>query len=165
MLIRDERSSDIPAISAVTDAAFKGHPHSSGTEARIIDALRAAGALAISLVTEDAGKIVGHIAFSPVRTGAGSAGWYALGPVAVLPARQRAGIGGELVRHGLSRLRAIGAAGCLLVGDPAYYCRFGFVLDPALTWRDLPAGYLQHLVLDGAAPRGDVSFHPAFDIA
>lgn len=165
MLIREENMGDVAAIRAITEAAFENHPHSSQTEGRIIDALREAGALALSLVAEDGGKVMGHVAFSQVAIGEVTGDWYALGPVSVAPALQRMGIGGALIRRGLERLKEAGAAGCVLVGDPSYYRRFGFVVDNALTWRDLPAGYLQYLSFSGDVPRGEVRFHPAFDVA
>lgn len=164
MLIRDERPDDAPTITAITQSAFENHPHSNQTEGRIIDALRSADAMTVSLVADDDGEIVGHIAFSPVIIDDADGIWFALGPISVSPARQRRGVGSDLIRHGLERLKAKGAAGCVLIGEPAYYQRFGFTLDPALTYRDLPAGYLQYLSLDGSIPRGEVSFHPAFDV-
>lgn len=165
MLIRDERPDDAPAISAITDAAFTDHPHSNQTEARIVDALRAAEAMTVSLVAEKDGDIIGHIAFSPVIIDEADGIWFALGPVSVAPSSQRSGAGSALIRDGLERLKAKGAAGCVLIGDPAYYQRFGFSVDPDLTYRDLPDGYLQSLSLNGARAKGEVSFHPAFDVS
>lgn len=165
MLIREENKGDVAAIRVITEAAFENHPHSIQTEGRIISALREAGALALSLVAEDGGKVMGHVAFSQVTIEDVAGDWNALGPISVAPALQRMGIGGALIRHGLERLKQAGAAGCVLVGDPAYYRRFGFVADNDLTWRDLPKGYLQYLSFSGDVPRGEVRFHPAFDVA
>ncbi|UFX44113.1 N-acetyltransferase [Bradyrhizobium sp. 41S5] len=166
MQIRDERDEDAAAISRVTAAAFANAPHSSGTEARIVAALRQAGALTISLaaVSDDA-SIVGHVAFSPVQIDRAAGRWYGLGPVSVVPDMQRQGIGGALIREGLARLAALNADGCVLLGDPSYYSRFGFVSDPALTYGGAPSPYFQRLVLKGEPPKGDVSYHPAFDVA
>lgn len=139
-------------------------PFSVGDEARVIDALRAAGALTISLVAVSAdGEVVGHVAFSPVRIDGRASDWYGLGPVSVVPELQRCGVGSALTTHGLDRLSALKADGCVLLGDPNYYARFGFVSDPALTYQGKPNRYFQRLVLRPPAPAGDVSFHPAFD--
>lgn len=164
MIIRQENDGDADAIHALTAAAFQGKPYSDGTEAHIVDGLRAAGALTISLVAEDYDEIVGHVAFSPVTINGRPGRWYGLGPISVAPARQRRGIGTALIEAGLSRLRALGAAGCILLGDPAYYGRFGFVSDPVLRYRDVDPRYLQRLVFHGDAPAGEVAFHPAFDL-
>jgi putative acetyltransferase len=163
MIIRLENEGDADAIHEVTVAAFLGRPYSSGTEARIVGALRAAGALPISLVAEDHDEIVGHVAFSPVTINRQPSRWYALGPVSVLPRWQRRGIGTALIETGLSQARALGAEGCILLGDPAYYGRFGFVSDLALRYRDVDPRYLQRLSFTGDAPTGEVAFHPAFD--
>ncbi len=161
--IRPERSGDASAIGALAEAAFRDHPHGSGTEAAIVAALRRAAALEPSLVADDAGRIVGHVAFSPVAVNGADVGWFALGPLSVLPGRQRRGIGGALVREGLARLRAIGAGGCVLVGDPAYYGRFGFAADAALELDGMPARYVLCLPLrGGGVPGGRLAFHAAF---
>ena len=131
MQIRDERPADAAAIRAVTDAAFAGVPHSNQTESRIIDALRKAGALTLSLVALRREQLVGHIAFSPVLIDGVACDWYGLGPVSVVPELQGLGVGAALIRAGLERLRDIGARGCVLLGDPRYYGRFGFVRSGA----------------------------------
>lgn len=165
MQIRLERPEDAATIHALTDAAFKGMPFSDQTEARVIDGLRAAGALSLSLVATEGGEIVGHIAFSPVQINGESSDWYGLGPVSVWPGHQRRGIGQALIRDGLRRLRSLGAGGCVLLGAPAYYGRFGFESDPDLYEIGAPPGAFQRLSLDGSRPRGKVSFHPAFDVS
>jgi putative acetyltransferase len=119
VIIRDETESDINAIVEVTKKAFETLAISNHTEEFIIKALREANALVISLVAEADGKVVGHIAFSAVTISDESAGWYGLGPVSVLPELQRQGIGKTLIHKGLSLLRALGAKGCVLVGDRA----------------------------------------------
>src|SRR3990172_2019973 len=124
MIIRNERESDVGVISEVTKEAFENHPHSNHTEQFIVDALRAANALTVSLVAEVDGKVVGHIAFSPVTISDGSQNWYGLGPISVLPECQKQGIGKSLIDEGLSLLKALGAKGCVLVGEPKYYERF-----------------------------------------
>jgi putative acetyltransferase len=126
MIIRKETDADIEAITEVTIAAFKTLPISNHTEQFIIKALRAEGALTISLVAEIEARIVGHIAFSPVKITDGTTNWYGLGRVSVLPEYQKKGIGKSLVNEGLSFLKELGGRGCALVGDPNYYRRFGF---------------------------------------
>lgn len=160
--IRDESTADIAAITTVTIAAFATLEISNHTEQYIIAALREAGALTVSLVAEVDGRVVGHIAFSPVTISDGSPGWYGLGPVSVLPEYQRQGIGGALIREGISRLKNIGARGCCLVGHPGYYGRFGFRNSAELTLEGVPAEVFFALSLDGQMPQGLVGFHPAF---
>lgn len=162
-IIRDEREEDAGAIRAVTLAAFAGMPYSQQTEAAIVEALRAADALAVSLVAVEGGEIVGHVAFSPVTVEAEAApGWFGVGPLSVRPDRQRRGVGTALMRAGLARLADAGAKGCVLVGDPGYYRRFGFKASSSLRYPDLPAEYFQVLALAPQAPSGTVAFHPAF---
>jgi predicted N-acetyltransferase YhbS len=91
VLIRSETSADVNAIAEVTVAAFKTLAISNHMEQFIIAALRAAKALTVSLVAEVDGRVVGHIAFSPVTISDGSPNWYGLGPVSVLPECQRRG--------------------------------------------------------------------------
>jgi len=131
--IRPESPADAPAIFAVTEAAFRTAAHSAGTEQFIVNALRRAGALAISLAAELDGSVIGHVAVSPVTVSDGAPGWYGLGPISVLPQHQRSGVGSQLMRAALQALRDRGAAGCLLVGDPGYYRRFGFEAATELT--------------------------------
>ena len=163
MLVRDEMDGDRAAIAAVTTAAFDGHPYSSGTEAAIIDGLRRADALALSLVAEENGVVLGHIAFSRVSIGADDRGeWYGLGPLSVRPDRQGGGIGTLLVRAGLERIQDHGARGCVLVGDSGYYSRFGFEQCPRLSYDGVPPDYFLALWFDGPLPAGVVRFHSAF---
>lgn len=156
---------DVEAIGAVTRDAFRDHPHSRQTEALIIDALRVAGALSLSLVAERAERIVGHITFSPVTITGGASGWYALGPLAVAPEAQGAGVGSALVWQGLRHLRQQGAAGCVALGEPAYYGRFGFRSTPALRLKGAPAGCFLARPFVRLVPLGSVSYHAAFDLA
>ena len=162
MIVRDERAGDEAAIAAVTAAAFAGKPYSDQTEPLIIERLRHARALTLSLVAEDEAEIVGHVAFSRIEIEDGAPGWYGLGPVSVRPDRQGQGIGGRLIREGLARLQALEAGGCALVGDPGYYARFGFRHSDALSYPGLPPQYFIVLLLRGTEPSGIVRFHPAF---
>lgn len=162
MTIRSEKSTDIDAITEVTVAAFKNHPISKQTEQFIVKALRDAGALTVSLVAEVEGKVVGHAAFSPVTISDGSPNWYGLGPISVLPAYQRRGIGKALVREGLSLLKARGGKGCMLVGDPEYYKRFGFKNMPALIHPGIPQEVFLVLPFGETVAHGTVMFHKGF---
>ena len=162
IVVRREALSDVVAIRAVTIAAFLDAPHAAHTEQFIVDALRDAGALSISLVAEQAGEVVGHVAVSPVSLSDGSMDWYGLGPISVKPELQRRGIGSLLMRAVLEQLRERGAGGCVLVGDPAYYSRFGFQRDCGLALPGVPPEYFQALRLGISSPRGVVTFHDAF---
>ena len=164
MLIRPEQPGDVDAIAAITRSAFAGRAYSSGTEAAIVDRLRKAGALLLSLVATDPDP-VGHIAFSPVRIDGEDLGWVGLGPVSVRPDRQLCGIGGALIRQGLADMKARGARGCVLLGDPGYYRRFGFRTDPALRYTSAPAQYFMCLPFAAEVPSGEVTYHAAFDAA
>ncbi|PKP99850.1 MAG: GNAT family N-acetyltransferase [Alphaproteobacteria bacterium HGW-Alphaproteobacteria-13] len=161
--IRPERADDAAVIRSVTQAAFRLNSHSSGTEGAIIDALREAGVLMLSLVAVTGDAVVGHIAFSPVTIDGDHRRWFGLGPVAVRPDLHGRGIGGALIREGLARLRQAGAKGCVLAGDPDYYRRFGFAHDPGLRYADVPAEYFMRLMFDEPAPTGQVRFHAGFD--
>ncbi len=162
VLIRNETSGDVSAIVEVTVAAFKTLAISNHTEQFVIAALRAAKALAVSLVAEVDGRIVGHIAFSPVTISDGSRNWYGLGPVSVLPECQRRGIGSALIQKGISRLKDLGARGCCLVGHPEYYRRFGFQNIRGLVHEGVPEEVFFALSLDGRIRQGTVEFHAGF---
>jgi putative acetyltransferase len=164
MVIRSETPEDFSAIRDVNLEAFRDHPYSRQTEHLIVEALRGAGALEVSLVADDDGEVVGHIAFSRASVGGVSAGWYLLGPVAVLPERQGRGVGRALVESGLGELRARSASGCVLVGDPGFYRRFGFAARPGLTWHGVPDENVLCLPLDAQAPAGEIVAHPAFAV-
>ena len=146
----------------VTVAAFKTLEISHHTEQFIIEALRAAKALTLSLVAEVEGHVVGHIAFSPVSISDGTRNWYGLGPVSVLPAYQRQGIGKALIGQGLSRLKGMGAQGCCLVGHPYYYRKFGFQNVSGLVHEGVPPEVFLALSFDGHNPQGTVTFHEGF---
>lgn len=162
IVIRSETNGDIDAIAEVTVAAFSTLEISNHTEQYIIEALRAGNALAVSLVAEMGGRVVGHIAFSPVTISDGTPGWYGLGPVSVLPECQRHGIGKALIRAGLARLRNKQARGCCLVGHPEYYRKFGFDNAPGLVLEGVPAEFFFALAFDGRVPQGTVTFHEGF---
>ena len=161
-IIRDETDADIAAITEVTVAAFKSLEISSHTEQFIIEALRAANALSLSLVAEIDGRVIGHIAFSPLTISDGTNNWYALGPVSVLPEYQRQGVGKALIQEGLSRLKDMSARGCCLVGHPDYYRKFGFKNVSDLVCEGVPQEVFFALSFDGHIPHGKVAFHEAF---
>jgi len=161
-LIRDETRDDVAAITELTVAAFETLAISSHTEQYIVEALRAAGALAVSLVAVRDRRVVGHIAFSPVEMSDGTPEWYGLGPVSVLPELQRQGIGKALIQEGLSRLKRLGARGCCLVGHPEYYGRFGFQNVRGLAVPGVPEDAFFAMSFDGRMPRGIVEFHEGF---
>lgn len=162
ILIRDEARHDAEVIAEVTVAAFDSLEISNHTEQFIVEALRSAGALTVSLVAEVDGHVVGHIAFSPVTISDGSNNWYGLGPVSVLPLYQRMGIGKALIREGLSRLKELGAKGCCLVGHPQYYRKFGFENVAGLVVEGVPEEVFFALSFDGRFPQGNVTFHEGF---
>jgi putative acetyltransferase len=162
IVIRGETDADVGAITEVTIAAFKTLEISNHTEQFIVAALRTAKVLTVSLVAEMDGRVIGHIAFSPVTLSDGTRNWYGLGPVSVLPAYQRQGIGKALIREGLSRLRDIPARGCCLVGHPDYYRKFGFKNVPGLVYEGVPREVFFALSFDGQTPQGTVAFHEGF---
>ena len=164
MIIRPETPADYPAIREILIAAFADPPFSHQTEHLIVEALRSDNALTLSLVAEIDGKVVGQIAFSPVAIGGKDCGWLGLGPVAVSPSLQRQGIGQALVNEGLKQIRGLGAKGCVLVGDPAFYRRFGFENNPALRMEGIPPEVLMCLPIGGEMPEGNVAHHPAFHV-
>jgi putative acetyltransferase len=160
--IRSETPADAGAITGVTVAAFQTLEISQHTEQFIVAALRAARALTVSLVAEVDGRVIGHIAFSPVTISDGTQNWYGLGPVSVLPEYQRQGIGKALIREGLSRLKAMNAGGCCLVGHPDYYRKSGFRNVPGLVCEGVPPEVFFAMSFDGHIPQGTVTFHEAF---
>ena len=160
---RVETAGDVRIIEAVTIAAFLNAPHTSHTEQHIVDALRMSGALAVSLVAEANGSVVGHIAVSPVSIADGTSAWFGMGPVSVLPEHQRRGIGSQLVREALRLLRSRGAGGCVVLGEPEYYGRFGFQADANLVLPGVPPRYFQAVSFGSSRPQGVVTYHAAFN--
>ncbi len=165
MIIRNEKPSDIEAITEVTIAAFKNCQYGNHTEQFIIHALRAADALTVSLVADVEGIVVGHIAFSPVTISGQNGGWYGVGPVSVRPDRQRQGIGKSLIHEGLRLLKETGAKGCVLVGDPKYYEQFGFRNLLELILEGVPQEYFLALPFGQNKTQGTVVFHEGFNAA
>ncbi len=162
IVIRNETPGDVCAITEVTIAAFETLEISGHTEQFIVEELRAAHALAVSLVAELDGRVIGHVAFSPVSISDGTPDWYGLGPVSVLPAYQRQGVGKMLIQEGLARLKILQAQGCCLVGHPEYYRKFGFTNPPGLRLDGVPPEVFFALCFSGAVPQGTVAFHEGF---
>lgn len=163
MIIRAETPADILSIHALTAEAFAGAARSSGTEPAIVDALRKAGALYLSLVAVQDGVVVGHVAFSPVLIDGRDFCWMGLGPISVLPPFQHRGIGTALIEEGLRKLRRENVGGCVVLGDPGYYGRFGFSASHALSYDEVPPEYFQSLVMTGGPAAGTVTYHAGFD--
>ena len=162
MRIRKEEPSDTAGIEAATIAAFRNATHTNHAEQFIVRALRNAGQLTVSLVAEDNGSIIGHVAVSPVAISSGAERWYGLGPISVMPGHQGRGVGTQLMEHALAELRALGAAGCVVLGEPGYYSRFGFKAEPSLVLPGVPAEYFQAISFNGSLPHGTVSYHDSF---
>ncbi|XXJ19815.1 GNAT family N-acetyltransferase [Desulfovibrio caledoniensis] len=166
MHIRLETVGDIAAIREVEYAAFRNHPqHAPGaepTEHLIVDALRGSGRLSLSLVAGYRGEVAGHVALSPASVGRDGTGWYMLGPVGVSPDRQGRGVGSALVREALDIMRNRSVYGVVLVGDPAFYGRFGFRGRPGLIMEGVPQEYVLAVSFDGREPQGAICSDPAF---
>ena len=160
--IRSEQAADTGRITEVTELAFREAAHTCGREYAIVEGLRAAGALALSLVAVSELGIVGHVAASPVTLSEATGDWFGIGPISVLPGCQRQGIGSRLMEAALSQLRARGARGCVLVGDPRFYTRFGFQSDATLVVPGVPPEVSLCLRFVPGGDRGTAIFHGAF---
>jgi putative acetyltransferase len=164
MIIREERQGDAERIREVNLAAFE-----TSTEADLVDALRRQATPLVSLVAEDDANVIGHIVFSPV-TLASDPGLILMGlaPMAVVPSRQRQGVGSTLVREGLERCRRLDVAAVVVLGYPEYYPRFGFVPAVRLSLRseyDVPEEvFMVRELRDGVfrGLSGTIRYHPVF---
>lgn len=123
MIVRSESPGDIAGIRVVEEAAFL-----QSAEADLVDDLRTAGDSVFSLVAVEGETVTGHAMFSRLQAPFPA---LALGPVAVLPDRQRMGVGSRLIREGIARNEAAGWLGIFVLGDPAFYRRFGFDVGKA----------------------------------
>ncbi|MEQ9021649.1 MAG: N-acetyltransferase, partial [Pseudomonadales bacterium] len=132
LIIRREQPSDYDEIKQVIQLAFEDAPYSAQQEHLIVQTLRSAGALNLGIVAQISADIIGFAGISPVQISDGAAHWYGLGPIAVLPRFQGQSVGSMLVDDILSRLKSRGAAGCVVLGDPDFYGRFGFEPDQRL---------------------------------
>jgi putative acetyltransferase len=161
MIIRLETSGDVADIRDVVRAAFAG-----GQEADLVDSLRGSGGLLLSLVAEEAGRVIGHVGFSRVwisPNGQRTPG-VSLAPLAVAAECRRRGVGAALVEAGHAHLRKAGESICFVSGDPAYYGRFDYSVPAAAGFDCVYAGgHFQALALTGAAPKaGTISYAAAF---
>lgn len=158
MIVRLETPADIAAIRIVEEVAFGRRD-----EARLVDELRAAGDAVFSLVAEQDGVIAGHAMFSRMQAPFTA---LALGPVAVLPEYRRKGVAGRLIREGIARGEAAGWAAIFVLGDPAFYRRFGFNVGKARGFTSLFAGphFMALPVGSNELPAltGSIQYAPAF---
>ena len=162
IVVRGERPGDEAAIYRVTQAAFRGQPYAGGDEQELVDRLRKLGQISLSAVAVDGENLVGQVTFSPVQLSDGSAPWFGLGPISVIPSRQGEGFGSQLIAFGLDEIEKMGALGCVLTGNPLYYQRFGFSLAPRNVPVEESAAFFQLKLLSGEGADGLFSFHPAF---
>lgn len=160
--IRPEAPGDEQAIAEIITAAFANMPFSDGGEAQLVDRLRADGDLALSLVASDGAAIIGHIGFSQITVGGQTGQWFQLAPLAVAPAHQQGGVGSSLAQAGIAAMRGKGAQGIGVLGEPAYYERFGFIRQNGIGMNSPHDEYYRWLTLDRDAPTGTVTFAPAF---
>lgn len=169
MIVREEQAHDHSSVSKITYDAFCGlyermkwtHPV---TEHKIIEKLRESGEMALSLVAEVDKEVAGHVAFSKVTIDGKDVNWYALGPVSVRVDLQRRGIGTELIKTGLARVRDLGARGVVLVGDPNFYKRFGFIQNDSLVVENTPPEFVLSLAFAEPTPSGNVTFGSSFGL-
>ena len=157
MVIREERREDAPQVAAIVEEAF-----GQADEARLVEALRADGEVVISLVAVLEDVVVGHALLSrldaPFRA-------LALAPLSVAPGHQREGIGGALVAESLRRAEEQGWAAVFVLGDPAYYRRFGFRADLARGFSSPYAGQnfmVKSLGDELPASSGRIDYAPTF---
>ena len=161
LTIRLEKREDRNAIWQLTKDAFDGRPYAGGDEQDVIDRLRAAGALVVSLVAMEGDTLVGQASFSPAELSSGKGTWFALGPISVAPDHQGRGIGGKLIEAGIEAIGKLRASGCILTGDPSYYSRHGFAPAPEHCPANEPAEFFMLRLITNQAVRGNFTFHQA----
>lgn len=152
--IRNEKPNDIEQIRRVIELAFRDALHTDHTEQFIEKALRESGVLALSLVAEADGKIIGHVAFSPVSISDGTTNRYGLGPISVLPQHQGKGVGSRLMVKAFAENESKGASGCIVHGDPGCYKHFGFKVFDGLVFPGISPEYFQAVSFDASFAQG-----------
>ena len=160
--IRAETPNDIDSIYDVTELAFRGRPYADGDEQDVVNRLRDANSLVLSLVAEVGARVVGQITFSEANNSDQSGPWFALGPVSVIPELQTQGIGSALINQGLAEIEGRGALGCILTGNPDYCRRFGFELCPSNVPTNEPPEFFMRKIFGPSSPIGSFQFHSAF---
>lgn len=166
ILIRLETESDAPTIEKVISTAFLNAEHTNHNEQFIVRNLRESNHLSISLVAYDkpTNTIIGHAAISSIKISTGHENWYGLGPVSVLPQYQRNGIGSLLIERALEILQNYyHAAGCVVLGNPGYYTRFGFRTVSSLKLAGVPSECFLAITWHEPTPTAMVSYHEAFE--
>ncbi len=165
--LRPETENDIEAIDDLLNLAFAFDAHSKQDETWILQNLRTSGKLLLSLVAiDEAGELVGQIAFSPVEIDDGSPeglkDWIGLGPMSVNPRLQRMGIGRQLIEAGLNEMKSRGVSGCVVLGEPGFYERFGFETCGNLILSGAPAPFFMARAFKGEMAKGIVHYDKAF---
>lgn len=149
-------------LSHLLFEAFSGHPHSVQNEYEIVEKLRSSHSLITEITDYDGDLLTGYCAFSPLLLNGKPAKWAGAGPLAVLPGYQNKGMGTALMQEGIRKLQSLGYEGCVLVGDPVFYSRFGFMPHQDMILENIPAEYFLVLSFSGIIPKAKVAFHPAF---
>ena len=160
--VRPENTNDLETIENLISSAFENHPYSNHKEQFIVSQLRVSSALSVSIVAEHDEKIIGHIAFSAVKINGEECSWYGLAPVSVVPEQQKSGVGSQLIKAGLEAIKHKGAKGCVLLGEPEYYEKFGFRAVDSLVLEGVPPEFFLCLSFDEVIPSGKVEYHQAF---
>lgn len=160
--IRSELPTDIAEIRTLVTAAFTPAPHYVGAEADIVDLLRKTGDMALSLVAEKAGKILGHLVLSPLLINGEASTWLGLGPISVPAVARKQGIGAALIKEGVKQIKKLDASGCVTVGSLRYYERFGFTNHVGMHLTGAPTKDFLAFSFDDGFPSGEVLFSKAF---
>lgn len=160
--IRSELPTDIAEIRTLITAAFTPAPHYIGAEADVVDLLRKTGDMALSLVAEKAGKILGHVAFSPVLINGKASTWLGLGPISVPATYRKQGVAAALIKEGVKRVKNLNASGCVTMGRLRYYKDFGFTNHVGMHLTGAPTKDFLALSFDDGFPSGEVLFSKAF---
>ncbi len=162
MRIRPEQPTDHREIFALNAAAFD-----TDDEARLVDRLRDGGRLTVSLVAVSDQTIIGHVAFSPVTVNAQPTRGVGLAPLAVAAEQRGRGVGTKLVHAGIDTCREAGFDFAVVLGEPAYYRRFGFETASRFGLTNIygvDEPFMAMPLRDGGFPAGgEVRYDPAFD--